>query len=168
MRAFASGVLSVMGHNPTIAIRQFEGEVGFDPDKPEEASLRMKIDAGELAVQDDIKEKDRHEIEQTMKEKVLEIDKYPHIVFESSEVSVNQIAGTWYRARLAGDLQLHGANRRQEIQLNLRLKDDSLNAEGDFTLKQTDFNIEPVSIAGGALKLKDELKFSFNIKANKA
>ena len=33
------------------------------------------------------------------------------------------------------------------------------------SLKQTDYKIKLVSVAGGTLKLKDELKFSFDIAA---
>jgi hypothetical protein len=36
---------------------------------------------------------------------------------------------------------------------------------GDFTLRQSDYGIKPVSFAAGALKLKDELKFHFELVA---
>ena len=45
--------------------------------------------------------------------------------------------------------------------------DDSLRANGEFTIRQTDYRIKLVSVAGGALKLKDELKFTFDIVANR-
>ncbi len=48
-----------MGHSPTIAIRDFTGEVNFDPAAPEQASLRMQIRADSLEVTDDISGKDR-------------------------------------------------------------------------------------------------------------
>ena len=38
---------------------------------------------------------------------------------------------------------------------------------GPFTLRQSDFRIKPVSVAGGTLKLKDELKFAFDVVARK-
>ena len=44
---------------------------------------------------------------------------------------------------------------------------EMLRASGDFTLKQSDYQIKPVSVAGGALKMKDELKFSFEMVARK-
>ena len=44
---------------------------------------------------------------------------------------------------------------------------DSLRAKGDFSLKQTDFGIKPFSAAGGTIKLKNELKFVFDIMAQK-
>jgi len=40
-----------------------------------------------------------------------------------------------------------------------------LRASGDFTLKQTDYQIKLISVAGGAIKLKDELKVSFEMVA---
>ena len=43
----------------------------------------------------------------------------------------------------------------------------SLQAEGQFALRQTDYGIKPVTVAGGTIKVKDELKFSFNIVANR-
>jgi hypothetical protein len=36
---------------------------------------------------------------------------------------------------------------------------------GSTRLKQTDFGIQPVSVAGGAVKVKDEVEISFKIYA---
>jgi hypothetical protein len=55
--------------------------------------------------------------------------------------------------------------------LDLRRSDlsgESLRAQGDFSLKQTDYNIKLVSVVGGTLKVKNELKFSFDIKGMRA
>ena len=35
----------------------------------------------------------------------------------------------------------------------------------NFRLRQSDYGIKPVSFAGGALRLKDELKFNFELVA---
>jgi len=42
-----------------------------------------------------------------------------------------------------------------------------LRAFGDFTIRQSDYRIKLASVAGGALKLKDELKFTFDIVARR-
>jgi hypothetical protein len=42
-----------------------------------------------------------------------------------------------------------------------------LRTSGEFVLRQSDYQIKPVTVAGGALKLKDEVKFSFEIVARK-
>jgi len=41
VQAFATGILSAFGHNPTIAIRDYDGEVQFAPDTYEDASLQL-------------------------------------------------------------------------------------------------------------------------------
>jgi hypothetical protein len=42
-----------------------------------------------------------------------------------------------------------------------------LRISGDFTLRQSDYGIKPVSFAAGALRLKDELKFNFEMVARR-
>jgi polyisoprenoid-binding protein YceI len=53
VRAFAGGMLSALGQNPTIAIRDFTGEATFAPDAPGQASLRIQIQADSLEVMDE-------------------------------------------------------------------------------------------------------------------
>lgn len=164
VQAFAKGLLAGFGHNPVIGIRDFSGEAQFPPGSLADASLRMVVDAHSLTVLDDVKEKDRREIEQTMFNDALEIATYPEIVFESAQVTATRVAEGRYKVRIIGDLSLHGVTREGLwIAANLTLEGDTLRAQGDFTLKQTDYKIKPVSVAAGALKLKDELKFTFDL-----
>jgi polyisoprenoid-binding protein YceI len=167
VQAFATGILSAMGHNPRIAIRLFSGEVGFDSDAPEAGSFRLTIQSSSLAVQDDISEKDRREIERVMKAEVLEIDKYPEIRFESSAINVARIDGSLYSATMNGTLSFHGVARVETIPIRIVDMGEVLRASGEFELKQSAYQVKPVSVAGGALKLKDELKFSFEMIARK-
>jgi Uncharacterized conserved protein len=168
VQAFATGLLAGFGHNPTIAIRDFTGEVQFTPGSFADASVRLVIKTGSLAVIDDVKEKDRQEIESMMHDTVLETAQYPEIVFQSTNITVTRIIEGRYKARLIGDLTMHGVTRTGLwIQTQVRVEKDSIRAQGDFALKQTEFNIKLVSVAGGALKLKDELKFTFDIVAHK-
>lgn len=166
VRAFAEGLLSPFGHDPTIAIRDFEGEAVCDDDTLEAAKLRVEVRADSLAVTGDVKEKDRVEMEQTMREQVLETARFPEIVFESTSVAASRLSAGRFRVRIIGDLTLHGVTGRNlRIQAEVRRNDDGLRAQGEFTLRQTDYRIKPVSVAGGTLKVKDELKFSFDILA---
>lgn len=168
VQAFATGLLSGFGHNPTIAIRDFAAEIRFASETLADASLRFEIRAHSLAVIDDVKEKDRLEIEETMHRQALETSRYPEIVFQSSSVTVARIIEGRYKARIIGDLTLHGVTRRGLwILAQLTTDQGRLRAQGDFTLKQSDFNIKPVSVAAGALKLKDELRFTFDILAHR-
>jgi polyisoprenoid-binding protein YceI len=167
VQAFASGMLSALGHNPTIAIRDFTGEVSFDPSAPEQGSLRVEIRADSLEVTDDIKSKDRKEMESAMNEKVLEISKYPTVTFDGKVESANQLSEGSFQVKLSGTLSLHGATGSVPVVTQVTLLGDMLRASGDFAISQRDYGIPLVSVAGGALKLKDELKFAFDIVARK-
>jgi len=166
-KATASGMLSAFGHNPTVAIRGFTGEAWFRAQAPEQSSLRIEIDARTLAIAGDVNEKDRQEMDRTMKEDVLETDQYPEIRFEGSGTQATKIAEGMYRITLGGKLTLHGVEQDVEVPCNVTVGDDSLRANGEFSIRQTDFRIKLVSVAGGTLKLKDELKFSFDIMAHR-
>ncbi len=167
VRAFATGMLSSLGHSPTFAVRDFEGEISFSPDDLSATSLHLKVRADSLEVMDDIKSSDRREIESTMNQRVLETTKYPEIAFSSAGVSVSQLGEGRYQANLNGSLTLHGQSRPLTIPTQVTLMGDMLRAGGEFPLLQSNFGIAPVSVAGGTLKLKDEIKFSFDIVARK-
>ena len=166
VRAFAGGLLSALAHDHTIAIREFDGETDFTYVTVEPASLRMTIRANSLAVTDKVSEKDRRNIETTMRDEVLEVSKYPEISFKSSSVSASKTGEGQYLARIAGEITLHGVSRPLTITARLEFGDRTLRAQGSFSLKQSSFGIKPVSIAGGTIKVKDELKFTFNIVAH--
>jgi polyisoprenoid-binding protein YceI len=169
VQAFAEGLFSAFGHNPVIAIRDFAGEAEYANGTLAQASLRMTIRADSLAVIGDVKEKDRQEIERMMRDEVLETGKYPEIVFESTNLSASRLAQGRYRARIIGNLSLHGATQNSLwIYAEVTPSEESLRAQGEFSLKQTDYGIKLVSVAGGTLKVKNELKFSFDIKGIRA
>jgi polyisoprenoid-binding protein YceI len=160
-------MLSAFGHNPTIAIRDFTGEVGLDPAAVEKAALRIQIRADSLEVTGDISSKDRNEMESMMKDKVLEISKYPEIVFESTAISADQLGEGRYRVTMNGNLSLHGVTRSLPVTAQVALNGDMLRGYGEFSILQTNYSIPLESVAGGTLKLKDELKFAFDIFARK-
>lgn len=167
VRAFSGGLLSAMGHSPTFAIRDFTGEAVFDPAAPEQAKLKMEIRASSLEVTDEISSKDRREIERTMNEKVLEISKYETILFESTGVSAEQLGEGRFKVALNGNLTLHGITRPLPLTAQVMLSGGMLRASGEFSVLQTAYGITLVSVAGGVVKLKDELKLTFDMVARK-
>lgn len=165
MQAFASGLLSAMGHNPTIGIRNFSGDVMFSGDALTGSGFRLSIQAASLSVLDDISDKDQRDIERTMNEQVLEVAQFPQIVYEAPVVAIAKLGDTLFSATLEGTLHFRGVTRRQPVTARVAVFGSMLRASGEFTLRQSDFQIKPFSFAGGALKLKDELKFSFEMVA---
>ena len=95
-----------------IGIKDFSGEAQFVPVTFESALLNLTIRADSLVVVNDIKEKDKQEIERTMRDEVLETRKYPEIVFKSNNIALSRAGEGRYRARVIGDLNLHGVTQK--------------------------------------------------------
>ena len=166
VRAFAGGFLSALAHDHTISVRDFDGNTEFTFGTVEPASLQMNIKAASLAVVDKISEKDRQKIETTMRDEVLEVSNFPEITFKSSGVTATKTGEGQYQARISGEISLHGVSRPITIASQLEFGDKVLHAKGNFSLKQSNFGIKPVSVAGGTIKVKDEIKFNFDIVAH--
>ena len=167
VQVFAGGLLSAFGHSPTIDIRDFSAEAQVNSDEFDHSSLKVTIKAASLGVKDDISDKDRREIERTMQQEVLESSTYPEIVYECSNISATKGGEGQYSATLNGDLTLHGVTRSEPVAVQVALNGDSLRAFGGFAVRQTDYDLKLASVAGGVLKVKDELKCSFKILARK-
>ena len=165
--AFAGGMFSAFGHNPTVAIRDFEGEARFSPDALDEARLVVRIKASSFTLTDNMSDKDRGELELTLNQDVLETSRYPEISFESTKVSASEAGDGQFFVNVVGALTLHGVSNTQAVSAQIALTGDMLRAHGEFSVLQSAYGIQPVSVAGGALKVKDELKCSFDIVGRK-
>lgn len=62
---------------------------------------------------------------------------------------------------------LHGVTRSLDVPAALQVTPATLSAAGQFTLRQTDFGITPMSVLGGALVVKDEMELRFRIQATR-
>jgi len=168
VRAFATGMLAAFAHSPTIAIPDFAGEVTLPSGTLEDASFRLVIQAASLAVIGDVRDKDRDEIEHRIRDEVLEVDAFGEIIYECPRISSAQkLNEGQFVVKMDGELALHGVSRHEPISARVTLSDGTLHAAGEFSVRQSDYEIKPVTAAGGAIKLKDELKLSFDITARK-
>jgi polyisoprenoid-binding protein YceI len=166
LQAFATGLLSAFAHSPKIAIRDFQGDLSFTISGAtlQDARLRITVQADSLEVIDDISEKDRGEIQSRMREEVLQADSFPEIVYECSRVTASG-SGNTYWAALSGTLTLRGVTQPLPISAKVTVNGNSLKASGEFTLRQSVFGIASVTAAAGTIRLKDDLKFNFEIAA---
>lgn len=119
VQAEASGLLSMFGHNPVIAVCGFGGDARFNRDDPQQSSLLMLVQADSLSVVGEVSEKDRLEIERVMRREVLETSHCPEIVFMSKSIHTSRTAESGYSAKLTGSLSLHGVTRDQVIAAQL-------------------------------------------------
>ncbi len=168
VRAFAGGALSVMGHNPDFMVQDVRGEASLDPEGTV-AGLSLSINAGSLALTDSVSDSDRREIERTMREDVLETSRFPEIVYAcpQGKASVTRSGDGQFRIQLGGDLTLHGVTRSHPITAQVYLMGDTLRGSAESSLRQSDFGIKLVHVAGGMLKVKDDVKLTFDFMARK-
>jgi polyisoprenoid-binding protein YceI len=168
VQAFANGLIAAIAHSPKIAIRDWSGVIDVASSTFAEASLHMRVRAASLEVLDEMPDSDRRELHRIMNLEVLESAKFPEIIYESTRVTTDKMKEDLYRVNVRGTLTLHGVSNEQDLGAQASIGVDSVRAYGSFTLLQTDYDIRIASIAGGTLKLMDELKFSFYVVARKA
>lgn len=168
VRAFAAGLLSVLAHHPTFAVRQYEGEVHLDPESGAEASLSVRIAGSSLELVDDVSSTDRREIERILREQVLETSRYPTIAYDApaSLTSARPTGHDQFDIALGGTLTLHGAAHRHPINVRAVVSPGALRAYGEFAVRQSAYGIRLVTAAAGAIKVKDEITCVFDIVAN--
>ena len=166
VQVYSVGLLSAFGHDPRIAVRNFQGDVTFTlaPDAIEDAQLTVNIQADSAEVVDDYSEKDRLEINRRMYHEVLETDRFPNISYSCVQVVANG-SGNRFWIEMHGELTMHGVTRMLTVPARVAINGGSLRASGEFSVKQTDFGIEPISIGAGSIRVKNEIKCTFDILA---
>ncbi|MGA9356414.1 MAG: YceI family protein [Terriglobales bacterium] len=167
VQAFASGLIAAVAHSPKIAIRDWTGEVQMSSNKLQDASLRVRVKAASLEVLDELRDDDRREIHRVMNKEVLETQRFPEVAYESTGIAAEKLKDDLYRIKVSGRLMLHGVSSDLGFEAQAAMGIDTARVFGTFTLLQSDYDIRIASIAGGSLKLQDELKFTFYIVARK-
>jgi polyisoprenoid-binding protein YceI len=153
IRVFKSGFFSAFAHNHEIEAPIAQGTVEVS----EKSAVALQVDARKLRVLDaELSADKRAEVQKTMDgPQVLDSGRFPEISFQSTIVET--IGTNHWTVR--GNLTLHGQSRPVIVDVALR----NGNYTGSATLKQRDFGITPVSIAGGTVKVKDEIKIEFEV-----
>jgi len=153
VHVYKTGFFSAFAHNHEIQAPIQTGEVK-ESDGP---SVDLRVDARKMRVLDPEASQDtRAQIQKTMQgPEVLDADRFPDVRFQSTTVEAKG-ADHWI---VYGKLDLHGQTHR--VTVDVTLKDGFY--RGLATFKQTAFGISPVSVAGGTVKVKDEVKVEFQI-----
>ena len=151
-----SGLFSAFGHDHIVTAPMAQGKLDTKA-----RTVEIVVAAKQMRVVDtDVSEKDRAEIQATMLGPgVLNSEKFPEIRFQSSHVE-EVGAKEGHRFRVTGSLGLHGATRELTFDVDRNIEGQY---HGKTKLRQTDFGIQPVSVAGGTVKVKDELEVEFTI-----
>ena len=165
VQAFSTGLLSAFGHNPTIAIGDYDGEIQFTPETFDNASVRVTVRTNAMEVVDEMTNDDRKKLEEVMYDQVLEPNRFPTAVYQSQQITVQKDSADQWRVHVTGELSFHGVTQSHSFDARVTYLGTMMRIAGQFPLRQSDYGAKPVSFAGGALKLKDELKFNFELVA---
>jgi polyisoprenoid-binding protein YceI len=153
VHVFKSGLFSAFGDNHEVRATVASGSVS-DGDKP---AVEIEVDARKMTVLDpDLAKEKRAEVQKRMLgPEVLDVAKFPEIRFKSTAVKAIG-EGRW---RVEGDLELRG----KSVPLSFEVTGTKERFRGSATVRQRAFGIEPISVAGGTVKVRDDLKVDFEI-----
>jgi len=166
--AFAGGVFWFKGHDHYLAARDFSGEVELTPDSITPASLHLVVKSGSLEetgtvftdAQKQIINKEVHDL-------VLLPDKYPDITFQSTSVTAKPAAAGQYDVKIVGNLTLLGVTRQETIPVKLSLSNNDLQAVGEFSIDRGDYKVKATSAFHGFVRVRDKVRFEFDIVAHR-
>src|SRR6266852_7092238 len=162
--ALAGGLLWFKGHDHLVAVREFSGEAQITPDAITPASLQITARADSMVETSSVfTEPQKQIIDKELREIVLEPDKYPEIVFRSTSVNGKAAANNQYDLKIVGDLTLHGVTRAITIPVKLTVTGNDLRAQGEFSISRHDFKVKATSAFHGLVRVRNKLKFTFDI-----
>jgi len=148
-----AGLLSAAGHEHWIEAPISTGSIR----ESTAPHVEFKVESSKMMVKPDPKvdAKTQATIQKDMEEMTIETRKYPEITFQSSRVEASG-NGQW---NVLGNLSLHGVTKP----VSVMVKRSGGAYTGHTTLKQTDFEIKPISVGGGTIKVKNEIEIDFQI-----
>ena len=142
------------------AFRQWTGELTYDPDHPEAASVTAHIQATSVDTENERRDAD-------VRDNYLEVAKFPEIVFVSRKVE--KVAAD--KLRITGDFTLHGVTKSVVLDTDVSgvLNNSQMGRRVSFsattTLKRQDFGIARNAILEGAQVVGDDVKVSIDLEA---
>ena len=150
-----AGMFSAFGDNHEIEAPVSQGSV-------DEAARRVTlvVDARRMKVLDPQLSADKRQQvqERMLGPDVLDVAHFSVISFDSTSVEQRSPG----QLLVEGQLKLHG----QTHPVSVSVRSENGHYVGSCKLKQRDFGITPVSVAGGTVKVKDELTIEFDIQTS--
>ena len=162
--ALRGGLLWFKGHEHLVAAREFSGEARLNADSLAASSLQLTVKTDSMEETSDAFTAQQKEIiNGELREIVLEPAKSPEIVFNSSRVTGKPRGNGQYDLKIAGDLTLHGVTRPIVIPVKVTVGGNDLRAIGEFSINRSDFKVKATSAFHGMIRVRDRVKFTFDI-----
>ena len=165
--ANAGGLLWFKGKDHHLAAREFTGQVEITPQTIIPASLRLVVKAASLhETGAEFTEPQKEIINRELREIVLHPDRYPDITFQSTNVTVKDSGRR--EVKIDGDLTLHGVTKRITIPAVVTLSGDTLRAIGEFSIDRDDYGVKATSAFHGLVRVRNKVKFEFDVVGRKS
>ena len=162
-----SGALSFAGHKHEVVAPAVSGEIVADAADLGASRVALTFEAGALKVLPEGEPAgDAPKVEEIMRgPKVLDAVRFPAITFKSQRVTFRDAGGGAYDLELSGELMLHGVTRALTLPVHVEVAGETLTASGKATLRHDQFGMQPVSAAGGSVKVKNEIQVEYRLVA---
>ena len=163
-----AGIFGFAGHAHEVAAADLRGEVSVDQADLSRSSVSLDFGAAALRVTGkDEPPADVGEVQRVMlSDRVLDVARFPLISFRSRRVSVVARKATAADLLIEGDLTLHGTTRPVTFRASAAFGVGGLlTVQGSCPLMQSDFGMVPVTAAGGAVRVRDQVDIQFVIRA---
>lgn len=165
-----AGLFKFAGHEHEVTAPVASGRIEADAADLARSSVTLRFRTADLRVTGkDEPPEDRPKVQEAMLgPKVLDAARFETIEFTSRTVVGRTLPDGVWDLRIEGDLALHGVTRPLTVPVRVRrAADGTLSAEGNAVVRQTDFGIKPVSVAG-VVNVKNELGLTFRVQARPA
>jgi polyisoprenoid-binding protein YceI len=166
LRTGREGLGSKVGHDLTIEVTDWSGQVDVPESGPADATVTARLELGSLTVREGtggakpLSDNDRRDIEATAR-RTLGVDRHPTATFESQEVVAEADRGGTVR----GTLTLHGTTAPVQVRVTELAPD---RYHGRAVVRQTAYGVKPYSAFLGALKVRDEVEVQIEVNLSGA
>jgi polyisoprenoid-binding protein YceI len=147
---------TVHGHVP-----EFSGSVDAAPGEHGDWTITARMVVKAAAMVTGNASRDRN-----MREKVLETDRFPEIVFEARRIRADLSRfkpGERFTAEVEGDLTIHGKAAPVRVPVDVSVSADSVTLQGFFPLSWKQYGLKDPSF--GIVTVRDPLKVQFRLRA---
>ena len=141
--------------------RSFSGTITGDPSDITAAQINVKLDPSTLNT-------DNEKRDAELREKCLEVLKFPAIEFVSSSITSDQKSladGQTISADIKGTLKMHGLEKEMTVPVKIRLEKDVLTAEGSMAVVLDEWKILRPKVM--VVQLQNDVKIDFTVGARR-
>lgn len=109
--------------------------------------------------------KGKEDLLTTRAHKAMNAAKFTTIAFKLNSATATPLANGQYTIKAIGELEISGTTKVVTLYANALLNSDkSISCSGTHKLKMSEFGVAPPSFMLGALKVKDDVAITYNLK----